>query len=279
MTKRSRFFLSCLVATIPLAWLPETRYAIPGLWRGEHFYSCRPASYWRWKIGAFYEGDSPPLWADWYAWLEHRVPFLPHYDPTTNDLLAGFEASAVPMLGELTADQEPLMSARAAFHLIGHLGDWNESARTLSRTLKNAPVEVRRSAVDWMADRDAPIASLLVLKALLVDTDLQTRVHAAVAVIEKRPDDPGALNTLSQALIHDGKVNGDALFDLEWPRARITALPQSCGCGHSGPGYIDPIDHRCRLALEAAGKAVDSPVSQEAARLLKMLSEHCCWYG
>jgi hypothetical protein len=280
MSSRGRIavFLTCLAAMITLAALPETRYAILGLWRGEHFYSFRPTSYWRWKISAFYEGESPPIWTRWYAWLEQRVPFLPHYDPSARDPLAGFDACAVPMLGELTGDQDPLMSARAAFRLIEHLGHWADAADTLSRTLKTAPVEVRRSTVDWMADRDAPIASLLVLKQLLSDTDSQTRVHAAVSVIEKRPDDARAINSLCQALLHDGKVNGDALFDLDWPRDRITALPQSCGCGHFGPGYTGPIDHRCRLALEAANKAHDGNVRQQSKMLLELLNEYCCWY-
>jgi hypothetical protein len=280
MSRRGRIavFLLCLAAVVAFATLPEARYAIVGLWRGEHFYSFRPTSYWRWKIGAFYEGDFPPIWAHWYAWLEHRVPFLSHYDPSARDPLAGCDAAAVPMLGELTGDPDPVTSARAAFRLIEHLGNWANAAETLSRTLKTAPVEVRRSTVDWMADRDAPIASLLVLKQLLSDTDLQARVYAAVSVIEKRPDDPGAINSLFQALLHDGTINGDALFDLDWPMARFTALPQSCGCGHFGPGYTKPINDRCRLALEIASKSTDRAMRDQAATLLELLNEHCCWY-
>jgi hypothetical protein len=280
---RSRSFwrlalaLALVSSTAILLVIPETRYALPGLWRGERFYSGRPTSYWRWRILAYDHGYGQSTWADWYDWLEEHIPFLPHYDRIAGEPLAACDAGAAPMLGQLIGDSEPIVSARAAFHLIAHFGDWATAAWTLSRSLRSAPTEVRRNAVDRMAEMDVPIASLLVLKPMLSDNDLATRVQAAVSVLEIRPDDVGALSALVKALLRDGELNNDALFELEWPNIRITDLAARYGgCGYWHHGSIDPLADRCRLVL-AASKGQDSTVCHEAARLLALLTQQCRW--
>ena len=265
-------------STAILVVIPETRYALPGLLRGEHFYAGRPTSYWSWRIITFHQRSGPSLWADCYLWLEEHITVVPHHDRIAGEPLAGCDARALPMLGQLIGDPEPIVSARAAFHLIRHFGDWGMAARTLCRSLENAPTQVRRNTVDRMAEMDIPIASLVVLKKMLSDKDLPIRVHAAISVLEIRPEDTSALDSLVKALLRDGKLNDDALFELEWPNSKVSDLPAlygGCGYWHQGP--MEPLAERCRLVLEAVARGQDRTAGHQVAQLLALLVQQCRW--
>ena len=245
--------------------LPDVRWVAWGRLRGEALYRWRPTSYWSALLRQAYQD---PWDGNWYVpprprprWVD-RAEDLLHVrlrgGPEPEALAEG--PAAVPVLGELLADEDAEVR-RAAASYLGRLAPRaGGAAPALGRSLKDPDATVGEEACRSLARMgSAAEPALPALRDALRDEDGKSRFVVLFAIEDIAKESDAAVPVLAAALTDDDeRVRERAALALGrlGPRA-APAVPALLGA------LKDPDERVRNRAAEALHKT--GPATQAAA--------------